>query len=428
MKAMTICLAIWATWLIPATGLMAVDEEVTVEQLARELTSKLAVQDDGKHLPGVALAEGVSQITGTAISPLLGVASVGAWKWFNAEPELRAALPWFAQPEVWGTGFAILALCFLKDAFGTAAPPLLKKPLDWAELFEDKASALVAAGAFVPLIVASMSEGAAGDGGTSMLALPKSGMAAMPLLAWLDALLSHWWVVLPFALVMFGAVWLCSHAVNVLIAFSPLGIIDAILKLAKLGMLGLVTVGAMISPWLGLIICLPIVIVCLFLSGWAFRWMMFGSIFGWDVLLRRKVDKTELDAAIHGFMASKVDGVPARTFGRVLPTGSPDQLRFDYRPWMVLPKRSVTLENKSRAVSRGVINPSIIQSATAGATGRTLVVLPPRYRGREEIIAGVVGAGEVTDGSLIRGFKAAKQWLAEVVNSGRPSISESRAA
>jgi hypothetical protein len=109
----------------------AVEEEVSVEQLVEELAGTLKPEESpGAAVPGVALAESVSQITGTAISPLLGVASVGAWKWFNEEPEMRRQLPWFAQPEVWGTAFVILALCFLKDSVGTAAPPLVKKPLE----------------------------------------------------------------------------------------------------------------------------------------------------------------------------------------------------------------------------------------------------------------------------------------------------------
>lgn len=45
------------------------------------------------HLPGVGLAEGVSQITGTAVSPLLGVSAVGAWKYFTTEEGLRSRLP-----------------------------------------------------------------------------------------------------------------------------------------------------------------------------------------------------------------------------------------------------------------------------------------------------------------------------------------------
>ncbi len=420
-----------AIWIILSAVLIAsplvvsaAEEEVSVEQLAQELIGKLSVEEDGQHIPGVALAEGVSQITGTAISPLLGVASVGAWKWFRAEPELRRQLPWFAQPEVWGTAFVILALCFLKDSFGAAAPPLVKKPLDWAELFEDKASALVAAGAFVPLILSSMADQGPG-GGTSMMALPESGLAAMPVLAWMDGLLENWWVLLPFALIMFGAVWLCSHAVNVLIALSPLGVVDAVLKLGKLAVLALVTVAGMISPWLGLIICVPIVIVCLFLAGWAFRWMMFGTIFGWDVILGKRVEEGQIGDAAAGFLARKTDDVPARTFGQVKPAGNADEWVFEYRPWMLLPGRRVRVKKGSAVVGRGLFNPGLVEGGDDEKPGRAIVVLPPRYRGREEELARLVGAGGVVDGRLVRGFKAAKHWVMDVIGSGRQTVAAS---
>ena len=66
-------------------------------------------------LPGVSLAEGVSEITGVAISPLLGVSAVGAWKYWQADEEMRARLPWYCHPWIWGSGLALLGLCFLKD-------------------------------------------------------------------------------------------------------------------------------------------------------------------------------------------------------------------------------------------------------------------------------------------------------------------------
>ena len=108
------------------------------------------------YLPGVALTQGITEITGVAISPLLGVSSVGAWRYWKTPAAGRASLPWYAQPWAWGTGLALLVLCFLKDSLGTAVPGVLKKPFDMVELFENKASALVASGAFVPLVAQEM--------------------------------------------------------------------------------------------------------------------------------------------------------------------------------------------------------------------------------------------------------------------------------
>ena len=105
--------------------------------------------------PGTELAHAISEITGVAISPLLGVSAVGAWKYFHAQtPQQRARLPWFAQPWFWIPAFVLVTACFLKDTVGIAAPRLLKKPLDVADAIEHKISGLIATGAFVPLVIA----------------------------------------------------------------------------------------------------------------------------------------------------------------------------------------------------------------------------------------------------------------------------------
>ena len=50
-------------------------------------------------MPGEEIAQTASMITGVAISPLVGVSAVGAWKYFKADtPEKKAKLPWFANP------------------------------------------------------------------------------------------------------------------------------------------------------------------------------------------------------------------------------------------------------------------------------------------------------------------------------------------
>ena len=98
------------------------------------------------------LAQTVSMITGVAISPLLGVGAVGAWKYFAAAKEEKANLPWYAKPMFFLPALLIVGLVFAKDVLGTAVPTALKKPIDVAEVLENKLSGLVAAGAFVPLV------------------------------------------------------------------------------------------------------------------------------------------------------------------------------------------------------------------------------------------------------------------------------------
>ena len=56
------------------------------------------------RLPGVDLAQGISQLTGVAISPLLGVSAVGAWRYHHTPEASRHLLPWFCSPYAWGLG------------------------------------------------------------------------------------------------------------------------------------------------------------------------------------------------------------------------------------------------------------------------------------------------------------------------------------
>src|SRR5262245_55532014 len=76
-----------------------------------------AAKADAKTVktPGLELAALATQVTGIAISPMLGVSAVGAYKWFQAgSPEQRAALPWFASPSFWLLGLALVGVVALK--------------------------------------------------------------------------------------------------------------------------------------------------------------------------------------------------------------------------------------------------------------------------------------------------------------------------
>ena len=171
--------------------------------------------------PGVKAAEALSTITGVAISPLLGVSVVGAWKYWKADPDKRVNLPWFAQPWFWVPGLLLVVLVLLKDVSGTAMPTALKKPFDLAELFENKISALVAAGAFVPIIASIF--GSTGGGGDSSMAA-QLGLAMMNPASWLN------FIAVPLAIVAFLVVWMVAHVINVLILISPFGTVDVVLK------------------------------------------------------------------------------------------------------------------------------------------------------------------------------------------------------
>jgi hypothetical protein len=374
-------------------------------------------------LPGVSLSEGISEITGVAISPLLGVSAMGAWTYYQTDSQLRHRLPWYCNPWVWGTGMALIGICFLKDFLGAAAPPLVKKPLDFAELFEDKLSALVASVGFVPFVALAIAQFEAKTPQTA-LDLTGSGLAVMPLAGFIDFGVHTPWISIPVAMVAFVVVWLSSHTLNVLIALSPFGIVDAGLKLAKLGLIGLVAGSTIVHPYAGAVVSLVLILIGLLLAGWSFRLTLFGMLMGGDFLLNKRATTADLDRGVRGFLARRMEGVPVRTLVK-WQRDSEGRPALSYRPWLVLPERCIVTPQSEMVLRKGLLNPSLAHRAESNAPARSSVILLPRYRRLEEVIAQRFGCQEIVDGTLLRGLKAVRQWLVEMLSAGK-NLVESR--
>ncbi|HEY1109405.1 MAG TPA: hypothetical protein VGE76_12250, partial [Opitutaceae bacterium] len=212
--------------------------------------------------PAAPIATALSTITGIAISPLLGTGAYGLYQWVKADDAARAQLPWYAKPGFWLPALLVVGLCAAKDAFGTAVPPGMKKPLDVLETIENKFSGLIAAGAVVPFAVDTMAKMIfdAPAQPTASLIVGTSGLATIQFaaadLTWLLNILT-----VPFGIAIFLIVWLGSHAINVLILLSPWGAIDAALKVGRSALLGLVTLSATLNPWVGAILSLVVIVV-----------------------------------------------------------------------------------------------------------------------------------------------------------------------
>ncbi|MGB6223609.1 hypothetical protein [Haloferula sp.] len=358
---------------------------------AEEEAAPISVTEN--HLPGVALAQGITEITGVAISPLLGVSGVGAYQYFQADASIRDDLPWYCQPWAWGTGFALLAMIFLKDTLGAAAPGILKKPFDMAELFENKASALVASAAFVPLVAREMSEG------MEKVEVP-AGMVGHEMMAAIDPS----WFMVPMSILAFALVFVCSHAINVLIILSPFSLVDSMLKLARFGVLIAVGVMYLIAPWLGAAFCVILILIAAWLAPSALRLMIFGTRFAGDVLLPWRAEKTATPESPHVFTLGETGGLPSRTGGRLV-AGANGNLEFRYRRFLLMPETVVPLPEGERHIAKGLISPAVFSGE------EKQLLLLPRYRGREEAIVEILSFREARDHSLAKGWKAAKAWI-----------------
>jgi hypothetical protein len=350
-------------------------------------------------VPGTELAHAVSEITGVAISPLLGVSAVGAWKYFHAQtPQQQARLPWFAQPWFWIPAFVLVTACFLKDTVGIAAPRLLKKPLDVADAIEHKISGLIATGAFVPLVIAVFPPS------QPEASLPSaSGFLAAIDLSWLcNGLL------VPVAMLAFFMVLLASNAINILILLSPFAILDTALKGFRLLVLLTVTATAFVNPWLGAVCALIIIGIAYFIAGWSFRLSHFGFVFIWEFVTLRR-NRFHLDRSVNRlFLARKINKVPARTYGKLL-RDEKGSLVLKYHPWLVLPQRVLVLPEGRYAIAKGLFYSQIMRVEDQGLTAAML--LPPRYRGHEEELVAIYGLAGVRDA----GLRAALRWLTDLL-------------
>ena len=357
-----------------------------------------AIESKNAPPPGVEIAKTLSTITGVAISPLLGVSTVGAYQYFKAKTdEQKAKLPWFANPLFWVPAWLLVLACFVKDTAGTMLPTVLKKPMDVAETVEHKISGLVATGAFVPIMVNIIHE-ANSTGGQPTVSLGALGLAAMDF---------HWLydvLVTPIAMVAFFIVFLASNAINILILLSPFTTVDASLKAFRATILGTVTVSPFIHPWVGAVWALVIIIISYFIAGWSFRLSHFGLTFIWDICTFRKV-RFKPDAKVNWlFLSRKINKVPARTYGRLL-RDEKGQLIVNYRPWLVLPQRTLVLPEGNYEAGRGLFYSEILH--VEGDAAKTLILLPPRYRGHEEEIAKIYNFAGVRD----VGIRAAWAWF-----------------
>lgn len=367
--------------------------------------------------PAAPVLESIAAVTGIAISPLLGTAAYGAYHYFRTPAEQRETLPWYAQMAFWGPALLLVGAVAAKDALGATLPPGWKKPLDVLETVENKMSGLVAAGAVIPVTMIALSNSfaalepsvaVASDSGL----LAANGLATIGQFAAIDGASLLNLLTVPFGVAVFAVVWMASHAINVLILLSPWGAVDAALKAARTGVLGLVALTSMLDPWLGAICSLVVIVISYFVAGWAFRLTVFGTAFCWDVFSFRKGRFRVAPDVNKVFSAGKLTGVPPRTYGKLL-RRTDGSLAFIYRPWLIRAPKEVEVPTPSSLfVGRGLFF-SMVETDGGG-----LLLLPPRYRLHEDELVQTYGFAGVRDAGLRRAWS----WIRETMGFG-PKVS-----
>ena len=363
--------------------------------------------------PGIELATLAAQVTGIAISPMLGVSAVGAYKWMQAStPEQKAALPWYAQISFWLPALLLVGICACKDTIAPMLPPGMKKPLDIAETVENKISGLVAAGAVIPSLVTMASKMIMQSSGLDHHTAVMSGLGMIQVgmfdTSWLLTIL-----MVPLSIAVFAVVWIVGHAINVLILISPWGGVDTALKGMRTAVLSLVAATAYIDPVVGATVSGIIILLSYFMAGWAFRLMVFGTEFTWDFFTLRCRRFQLLADGNKLFTARDISGVPMRTYGRLYQKDD-RTLCFKFRPWLVLAERTIEVPREGLVVGKGVFYSEVLGFEKPVDKATTLLLLPPRYRGHEELFARTYHISGTCD----VGMRKAWGWIVEAFGFG----------
>ena len=370
------------------------------------------------HWAGIELAEAISQSTGVAISPLLGVGALGAWTYFQAPEAQRDQLPWFAQMWFWIPALLLVFLLVAKDPL-LGFLPIVKKPLDALDVVEDKFSAILAGAVVMPMLVSVfsrslLSNGVAGSfaGSPFLLAIsfpeflsgvPGAIFIALAVLGMMVALFMT---------------WLAAHTINVLILLSPFGPLDMLLRAVKGLVLICLIIATLIAPALGLLFSVVIILVAWKVSGWSFRFTVFGSVLAWDILTFKSLHAEPESAPLKAFSGPLLTGVAPRTYGE-LQYEEEGEVVFIYRPWLVFPASRVPLPGEELEVGKGLFTPVMMGAREGEGDNEHLVRFPPRFAGHEEVLAKRLGARRVRLLGVRRQLGSLGDWLRDLFGRAR---------
>ena len=364
------------------------------------------------------ISSAVATVTGVSISPLVGACVLGAWEHYRTPKKEREKLPLYTRPVFWIPIGFLLVLILIKDTIGGFAP-LVKKPLDAAEvLLVNKASLILVA---FPVLfhqiarlmgMQSLSDALAFLGGSLQTVAYAAGPEGTTLHTAGHVSLGA--VLLVVGSVTVVVVWMVGHAFDVLALLCPFPFLDLLLKGLRNAIFAALTVTAAINWKLGLAASLALIFVSLLLAGWAYRLLVFGVRFSWD-LLRVLVTKwrrlPSSDKPILAFAARGVTRVPHRTYGK-LSLDSEGVLVFRCRRFGLAPGRGVRVGNASEyEVGRGLLYPSLVSPNADRTKYRVVFRLLPGYVGSEGAVQASLGLAGVRDIRWSRGLLSFWQWV-----------------
>ena len=366
---------------------------------------------------GEKISSALATVTSTAISPLVGVSVMGAWHYYHTPRAQRDELPLIQKPKFWIPIMVLLVLIFIKDTFGGFAP-LIKKPLDAAEvLFVNHAGLVLIA---FPVVLNQVARVMGFQSLRGLFAFVLSGPVVYAATAQTSGVHHALTVATAVLYVVVGlvvtfVVWLVGHSFDVLAMISPFPFLDFLLKIIRNIIFAVLAIAALISPHLGLLLCLGLIVFSFLIFGWALRTAVFGTIYALAllrVLLFSAREKPNPGESVPAFSA-RVRKVPQRTYGR-LHTGQDGTVMFGYRRLLVGPERKVLVGKASSfEVGKGIFFPSVIEPIESAGKHRVVFHLLPTHRGAEESVRACLEFAKVRDIRFTKGILSFWKFLTE---------------
>jgi len=376
-------------------------------------------EDSPEEIPaavtrGELIAREASIFIGTALSPLLGLVTMG-WIEFISAKKQGIAVPWDASLWFVIPMTILWMLILLKETVGQLLV-FIVKIFDGIDFFLHKIIVFVALAARLPRLL----EVILGPGGMDVslfdgltLFLPTFAASILPG-APVTAAHAAVSVALGFVCVMiFFVVWLAASTVETVCLISPVPLVATLLRIGRFLIIGGLALATVINPYLGAAYAFIVVLVSYFVSGWSFRLTVYGMVIGFDTLtMKHRRLALESEPALRAFSTSRVKGVPGKSYGRLDLTGG--ELVFSYRPWLVLARRDVVSAKDTSGwrVAKGSINPLVVRPGKKEGGFDEMFDLAPRYKTHEEKIAKRFSFNsEVPDLTLGKKISGAWGWL-----------------
>src|SRR3974377_211404 len=332
---------------------------IAVAQISEDQQAQTALKGGEK------ISTALATVTSTAISPLVGVCVIGAWQYYHTPKAQRNQLPLIQKPKFWIPIIVLLVLIFIKDTFGGFAP-LIKKPLDAAEvLFVNHAGLVLIA---FPLVLNQVGRVMGFQSLRDLFAYMLSEPVVYAAMAQTSGVHQAFTIAAAILYTVVGlavtfVVWLVGQSFDVLVLISPFPFLDFLLKAIRNTIFAVLALTALISPHLGLLLCLGLIAIGLLIFGWALRTAVFGTVLALGLLRALLFDVQDMPnpgGSVPAF-TTRLRKVPRRTYGQ-LRTDQNGTLMFGYRRLLIGPERKVPVGKASSfEVGQGIFFPSVVE-------------------------------------------------------------------